>query len=85
MKFDIDQILANLIDARKAVKGSLDELDRRIEETRQFKSSPQDQSKSPLTRLMRLWKRTVSSLRKLRSSGSTLTTGNWTASPTALP
>ena len=37
MKFDIDQLLANLIDARKAVKGSLDELDRRIEETRQFK------------------------------------------------
>ena len=37
MKFDIDQLLANLVDARKAVKSSLDELDQRIEETRQFK------------------------------------------------
>ena len=37
MKFDVDQLLANLIDARKAVKSSLDELDQRIEETRQFK------------------------------------------------
>ena len=37
MKFDVDQLLANLIDARKVVKSSLDELDQRIEETRQFK------------------------------------------------
>ena len=37
MKFDVDQMLVNLLEARKTVQHSLDELDQRIEEIRHFK------------------------------------------------